>query len=214
MPSDHIYCLSGLGADERIFSHLTLPGIALTYLQWVTPVKGETIEAYATRMIGPGITENPTFLGVSFGGMMAIEMAKQCKNARVILVSSVKSRKELPSWMRISGQLRLDSLVPSNPWRFAALENNFLGAETEEEVALVNDFRAQTSPAYLHWAIRQVLTWRNEWHPPALFHIHGSKDRTFPLRRINPTHVIPGGGHFMIVNRANEVSAVIREICR
>jgi len=214
MRSNHIYCLSGLGADERIFSRLTLPGIRLTHLQWMVPGKTETITAYATRMISQSNPENPTFLGVSFGGMMAIEMAKQCRNARVILVSSVKSRKELPPWMRISGQLRLDSLVPSKPWRFAALENSFLGAETEEEVNLVNQFRAQTNPAYLHWAIRQILTWRNEWQPPVLYHIHGSKDKTFPLQHVNATHIIPGGGHFMILNRAKEVSEILMEICK
>ncbi|HMH23484.1 MAG TPA: alpha/beta hydrolase [Puia sp.] len=209
-----VYCISGLGADERIFSKLKVPGVRFTHLEWLMPLPGEPIEKYAARMMEQVDPEQPVFLGVSFGGMMAIEMAKLSSAPRVILVSSIKSHKELPRWMKLTGKLRLDNLVPSRPWRgLYPVENHFLGTETAEEIGLANDFRSRIHPGYLHWAIRQVLTWRNDWLPKELYHIHGSKDRMFPLHRIRSAQIIPQGGHFMIMNRAAEVSDILSRIC-
>jgi len=209
-----IYCISGLGADERIFSRLSIPGRTLIPVKWITPLKDEPIGEYALRMAGQIRSEAPVILGVSFGGMMAIEIAKIHPGAKVILVSSVKSRKELPEWMKLSGTLRLNKLLPANPGAWVRVgEINFLGAETEEEVRLCNEFRKTVDPAYLHWAVAQVINWRNDWQPPVLYHLQGSKDKIFPLHKVSATHIIPGGGHFMIMNRAKEVSDIVRHIC-
>jgi pimeloyl-ACP methyl ester carboxylesterase len=209
---NQLHCISGLGADERIFSKLKIPEAVLTPLRWITPQKEERIEDYARRMTGQVQIQQPILLGVSFGGMMALEMAKLCPGAKVILISSVKSRKELPGWMKLAGRLGLNKLLPRNPPRWSRLESDFLGTETEEEVQLVQEFMKTADPVYLRWALGQVINWRNEWQPSSAYHIHGSNDRTFPLKNIKATHVVPGAGHFMIMNRAKEVSEIIRSI--
>jgi hypothetical protein len=43
--------------------------------------------------------------------------------------------------------------------------------------------------------------------PTNLVHIHGTADRIFPARYVKPDVWINGGGHFMIVSRAAEISA-------
>ncbi|MDP4217980.1 MAG: alpha/beta hydrolase [Bacteroidota bacterium] len=222
-----VYCISGLGADERIFSRLKVPGVEFVYLKWFVPEKGESIGAYANRMSmqvreprnPAGPHGNPVFLGVSFGGIMAIELAKLYPAARVVLVSSVKSRKELPAWMKWVGALGLYRLVPSRPGsvtRSSAwlheIGSDFLGAESEEEKRLRDEYVRKVDPAYLYWAVKQIVQWKNYWRPQALHHIHGSKDKTFPIRGITATHVISGGGHFMVMNRAEEMSRILASI--
>jgi pimeloyl-ACP methyl ester carboxylesterase len=209
-----IFCISGLGADERIFSRLRVPGFKLVCLPWITPLHDEPIRDYACRMLAPVSDVEPIFLGVSFGGMMAIEMARQMPTAKVILVSSIRHHEELPAWMKLSGKLRLNRLIPGKPppW-LSPLENFFLGAETPEEVVLCNEFRQNVDPAYLHWAISQVLHWKNEWQPTQCFQLHGDRDRIFPVQQVRPTHIVPGGGHLMISNRAEEVSRILMRIC-
>ena len=225
---NQIYCISGLGADERIFSKLTLSGVALTPLQWIRPEKDEPIEAYARRMTAqvqvaatsqtPALANShsgqpsPILMGVSFGGMMALEIAKYYPAAKVILLSSVKCRKELPGWMRLAGNLGLNRLIPHHTPRWTRLESDFLGTESEEEVQLVREFMKTADPIYLRWALGQVINWQNNWQPASLAHIHGTNDKTFPLKNINATHVVPGGGHFMVMNRAKEVSTLIESI--
>jgi pimeloyl-ACP methyl ester carboxylesterase len=209
-----VYCISGLGADERIFSRLDVPDADLIYLRWLNPEKNESMESYAGRMCQQvGAVEQPIFMGVSFGGMVAVEMAKYYPDARVVLISSVKSRKELPAWMKWVSALGLYVLVPPRPiplW-LRNIGGNILGAESEEELRLVKEFKAKVSPVYLSWAVKQVVSWKNSWQPPRLIHIHGTKDKTFPAKRIEATHFVTGGGHFMIMNRAKELSAILRE---
>lgn len=218
---NNVFCISGLGADERIFSKLIVPGIHFNFLQWLIPAKKESIEAYAKRMcdqlpagrIDPMSKDRLMLMGVSFGGMMAIEMAKYLPGAEVILISSVKSRKELPGWAKLATALRLYKLTPARqrPW-MRSIGNHFLGVETEEEIRISNEFMENVDRVYLRWAIEQIVKWKNDWQPPVLYHIHGTKDRTFPVKRVAATHVIRGGGHFMVMNRAKELSRILAGI--
>ena len=45
-----IYCISGLGADERAFSKLRVKGYELKVIPWLIPGQNETIQEYAARM--------------------------------------------------------------------------------------------------------------------------------------------------------------------
>jgi pimeloyl-ACP methyl ester carboxylesterase len=208
-----IYCISGLGADERVFDKLRIHGATLEYLQWLVPKKDESIESYGSRMSLKVKDRDPILLGVSFGGIMAIEIAKQIRLRQIILISSVKSKDELPPWMRLCGKLRLHALLPPrSPKWFGAIADNYLGAATEEEKLLAKKFRQTVSPVYLHWAIDKVINWQNTTSPSTIYHIHGSDDKTFPIRNVHPTHIIKDGGHFMVLNRADEIAGIIENI--
>jgi hypothetical protein len=208
-----IYCISGLGADERVFNKLKINGVVLQYLKWLMPEKNETIENYSSRMSLQIEDENPVLMGVSFGGIMAIEIAKQKKTQKIILISSIKSQKELPAWMRFCGKLNLNLLMPvRSPKWFDPIADNYLGIVNTDEKLLAKNFRKTISPVYLHWAVDKVIKWQNAIQPTTIFHIHGTLDKTFPIKNIQPTHVIKNGGHFMVMNKADEISAIIETI--
>src|SRR5580698_4340909 len=208
-----IYCISGLGADERVFDKLRIEGVVLHYLKWLTPQKNETIENYSDRMGMQIADENPVLMAVSFGGMMAIEIAKQRPVQKIILISSVKSQKELPAWMRTCGRLHLNFLMPVySPKWFSPIADSYLGAENSDEKALAKHFRKTVSPIYLYWAVDKIINWQNNTRPSDIFHIHGTHDKTFPIKNIFPTHIIKNGGHFMIMNKAGEISSIIEGI--
>src|SRR5690606_22119993 len=134
------------------------------------PRSGEDIAAYAQRM-SERITEKEAILvGVSFGGILSIEIAKLIDIQKVILISSVKTHHEMPRWMKASGKLSLDAIIPRGrlhavrPLKlFSPVENYFLGAVTEEEKTLAHEYRKNIDADYLKWAIHQVLNWKNEW---------------------------------------------------
>jgi esterase/lipase len=208
-----VYCISGLGADERIFQRLRVTGVKFKYLQWLIPDGNESIESYSKRMSRQVDDENPVLMGVSFGGMMAVEISKHIPAKKIILLSSIKSRKELPKWMKMSGQLKLNRVTPARPWKWLSrFENNFLGTEGIEEERMANEFRQTINPVYLRWAIEQVVNWQNETKPSSIYHIHGTNDKTFPIKNIQATHIIEGGGHFMVMNRASEISSILQTI--
>ncbi|MET0394174.1 MAG: alpha/beta hydrolase [Chitinophagaceae bacterium] len=208
-----IYCLSGLGADEKIFRNLRLDGYELKHIAWLRPKKKETIQAYAARMAEAIPEDNPIVIGVSFGGMMAIEIARQRPLRKLILISSIKSKDELPRWMRMTGRLRLNRFLPVSSNRLTErFDNDRLGVSNEEEKQMVQDYRRSADKVYQEWAINEIVNWKNEWIPDCLVHIHGEFDKMFPLKRITADHVIKGATHFMVYNSAAAVSECINKV--
>lgn len=208
-----IYCISGLGADEMAFSRLKLQGYKLVYLPWLLPHNNESIEQYAIRMCAGITEENPILMGLSFGGMMSIEISKILPVKKIILISSIKSAVELPWWMMRAGKLRLNKIVSMRSYKILEpIQNRFLGVKDKDEIEMVRNYRKNVPEIYTNWAINEVLNWKNNWQPPAIFHIHGDNDKMFPIKNVSPTHIIKGGGHFMIMNKAAEVSDCINAV--
>ena len=108
-----IYIFSGLGADERVFQKLDFSGYNVTFIEWETPQQNETIENYATRLLPQIKTDKPILIGLSFGGIMAVEVAKQINTEKIILVASAKTKSEIPFYYRWAGKLGLHDLLPS-----------------------------------------------------------------------------------------------------
>lgn len=212
------YCISGLGADHRLFSRLNLPGPPPQELPWMTNQPGEPIAHYAGRMNALIRHDNPILIGVSFGGMMAIEIAKFYPAATVILISSIRDHHQRPRWMTFCGRLRLERLVSGRnkplPFRdrVTVLENYFQGFDCPGDVALYRDFRGRIDRPFIRWAIGEILHWKNEWSPSTVYHLQGGRDRIFPLASGAVTHFLPDGGHFMVYNRAEWVSAQLAAI--
>jgi esterase/lipase len=208
-----IYCISGLGADERAFAKLHVEGYELIHLAWLLPLQNESIEQYAKRMSKNILDEKPVLMGLSFGGIMSIEIAKHVPAEKVILISSVKSSKEMPLWMKLAGKLKLNKIMPMRPYKILEpLQNYNLGATTREEKEMAKAFRENVSPAYLHWAINQVLNWKNDWQPASLYHIHGNADKLFPIKKIHTNFVVDKAGHLMIMNKSREVNQFLSTI--
>ena len=209
----HIYCISGLGADERVFSKFQFPQHEIHFIKWVTPEKNESIESYAKRLITQIHHDDPILIGLSFGGIMCIEMARHIKTELIIIISSIKSNAEMPLWMRLSGKLKLNRLFPMRSFKLIEpLEDYNLGVKTKEEKQMVHDYRKNIDTKYSNWAINAILNWKNKTAPGNLYHIHGDMDRIFSIKKIKPNYTIHNGGHLMILNKSDEVNECISSI--
>ena len=93
--SGTLYILSGLGADEKVFQRLDFSGVSVTFIKWLPSQAEESIGDYASRLLPQITTPHPILLGLSFGGMVAIEIAKQIDTEKVILISSAKTKNEI-----------------------------------------------------------------------------------------------------------------------
>ncbi|MBO0593248.1 alpha/beta hydrolase [Cellulophaga sp. E16_2] len=205
-----IYGISGLGADERVFNYLTLDQ-ELVPIEWITPKKKESIVSYAKRLIKKyGIGEEPNFgiLGVSFGGLIATEISKITNPKFTILISSIETRRELSVILKIVGRTQLISFVPKkllNPPK--AIAYYMFGTDQKELLASILD---ETDLNFTKWALRELLHWKNQTTVPNLIKIGGSKDKLLPPKGEN-TLVIKNGAHFMIVDKAEEISLLIND---
>lgn len=209
-----LYFISGLGADERVFRQLRLDNYHPVHIRWADPEAGESLADYARRLAAQIQSPQPTLVGLSFGGMVAVEMAKQIENATVILISSAKTRHEIPPYIRGLRRLPIHRILPlkSMLWAVYGLVFWVFGLEAREERHLLRAILMDTDARFLKWAIHRVVTWRNDDYPQRCHHIHGGGDRIFPLRFVTPNAVIDRSGHFMVMNRADQVSDWLEEV--
>ena len=204
-----IYLFSGLGADHRVFSNIQLSGYKSVYIKWLPNQKGEAINDYARRLLPQITTNRPILIGLSFGGIIAAEVAKLISVETLILLASVKTRSELPpavrrSWLPLHRWLPGWVLIRPN-----FVLNWFFGTESEHDRRLLANILRDTDPHFLKWALDQITKWQNIHVHPATVHIHGTKDRLFPIKYLSSVIPVEDGGHFMTVNKAPEVTALI-----
>ena len=88
--------------------------------------------------------------------------------------------------------------------------NWLLGKLTTHDLEMIEEMIGEADIEFNEWAVDQVIHWKNEEVPANLTHIHGTSDRIFPNFYIKDALWIKGGTHFMIVNRAKEISKIIR----
>src|SRR5687767_11649214 len=94
-----LYVMSGLACDERLFEKQRGLPLDLRFLPWITPRESEPVGEYAERMCERIDPSEPFLLGgVSFGGMMAMQMMKYVKPRAVVLLSSCRRPAGLPGW--------------------------------------------------------------------------------------------------------------------
>ena len=209
-----IYFVSGLGADERIFRWLRCDGFRPVHIYWITPEKGESIESYAKRLAEQIEDENPIIAGLSFGGMIAVELAKQLDAQKIILFSTVKDRSEVPFYFKAFRVFPIHRILPykSLLWAFYWLAYWLFSPEGTEQRTLFKTILKETDPHFLKWALHKVVVWQNDEVPGNIVHIHGKRDRIFPYRFVQPDHAIEGSGHLMVMNQAEEMSNLLETL--
>ena len=205
------YFISGLGADKKAFYKLRLPaGYEAVYLDWIPPQAGESLPGYAKRL-SSAIADDEKFIliGLSFGGMIAVEIARVKVPEKTILISSVAVSDELPWYFRWAGAMRLQKIIPAGFYKTVTLLNHFMGSKSKEDRAMVLSFVRQTKPSFIRWSVNAILQWKCNQRFDRVIHIHGSRDRLLPVKYTNAGYVVKDGKHLMVWNKANEINQIL-----
>ncbi|MCI1188060.1 alpha/beta hydrolase [Hymenobacter sp. DH14] len=203
------YLIPGLGADERVFQFLRLPS-EVHVLKWLAPeTPAEPLPHYAARLAEAVPPGQPCWLvGVSFGGVLAQEVARLRPLARVVLISSFAGPRELPWLGRVARATRLYRLLPPQLLpKLPALASWFFGVKTTRDRQLLTQILRDTDSNFTRWAIARLLQWPGRPEVPAI-RIHGTDDRLLPHGAAHSQYVLPGG-HLIIISRAAEISRIL-----
>lgn len=212
---NNIYIISGLGVDERVFDSFTFEGMEVQFIHWITPLPKESLSAYAKRLASQIKEDLPILIGLSFGGMVAVEIAQIIPTKKVILIASAQNKYELPLYYRILGKLQIHQLVPSNVLKsYNRLTAYFFGVTTQEEKIVLQAILRDTDPHFLSWAIHQIVHWKRTSYSDSIIKIHGTKDRIIPFPKNKKAYSIDQGGHFMTLNKATEIEKLILQILK
>jgi hypothetical protein len=208
------YFISGLGADRHAFDRIRLPeGVAVHHLDWLEPLPGESLQTYAQRLAEPIDRSRPFVLvGLSFGGIVSIEIHRFLPARKVFLISTVSRRSELPWYFRVSGKMGLHRLGFTNLIKHSPrMLHWFFGTSRGRLREYLQERIDACSMSYLRWSLDQITQWGNEQKPEQAVHIHGSADRLFPIQFLRPDYVVEGGSHFMIVTHGHRVSSILEK---
>ena len=205
-----LYIISGLGADYRVFKKLDLHDWTLIHLKWIKPEKDEKIEDYAHRMAAFITHPDPIILGLSFGGMMAIEISKIIPTRHIILVSSVKTYHELPPFIATAGKLGFHKFAVKPFFKVGApMLYQVMGISLDEDKRLMDEIIADADLEFYNWAIDKIVYWKSEFVPTNITHIHGRNDKLMACKYIHDFKEVENGGHLMVLNKAEEVGKII-----
>ena len=193
-----IYLMPGMAANPRIFEFINFPkNFQVISLSWVPPKKEESIQNYAKRMCERVKHPKPILIGVSMGGILVQEMAGFLDCEKVIIVSSVKSNKELPVHMKLAQITNAHKLLPTQ-WinNIETLAIFVLGNGLKKRFELYDRYLSERDPYYLKWSIDVIVKWKRIEPKKNVIHIHGKSDTVFPIKR--PTNYIPFFSYFFI----------------
>jgi pimeloyl-ACP methyl ester carboxylesterase len=198
--------LPGMAADERLFGPQKRVFRGLIVPPWIDPEPREPLASYARRMATSVKPFKPFVVGgVSFGGVVALEMADHLGLTECVLISSIRSPAEMP-W-RLHVLRPLASIGPERLGSTAGWAARFLAPMPGATAHRLGRLAVPQS-AFLRWACWAVLQWQPtlEARRVRVRHIHGSADRTFPICHTHPDQIINGGGHLLTLTHATEIN--------
>tara|TARA_R100001369_G_scaffold91337_2_gene132368 strand:+ start:541 stop:1203 length:663 start_codon:yes stop_codon:yes gene_type:complete len=211
----HVYFVPGMAAGKEIFKNIRLPKSRFQthVLEWLIPEKNESIELYAKRMAERVKEPNSVLVGVSFGGVVVQEMAQYLTLKNLIIISSVKSKKELPTRMKFARKTGAYKLIPTRLVLSADNLTKFsVGPRSKKRLQLYQEFLHVRDKRYLDWAIKNMVKWQREEPMEEVVHIHGDSDVVFPIKNIDDCVKLEGGTHIMLLNKGKQVSEKLIEI--
>lgn len=202
-----LYLLPGMTADCPVYSRL-LPLVAgAKIVSFIDPLPNESLVCYAARM-APRFHPDSYIGGVSFGGILALEISRLVRPKGCILISSVQSPRQLPPWFRIGRAFggRNCSRLLRVIGDAASLVPGRIRTSSTIRVAKLSGFNG----AWQRWATSAVLDWQpdDDFGAPML-HIHGDADLTFPLRYVRPDVVVHRGRHALPISHPTETANAI-----
>jgi pimeloyl-ACP methyl ester carboxylesterase len=210
--------LPGIGSDERLFEsqHRVFPN--LTVPKWIDPLAGEPLSSYAEHFARRLNIRRPFIIGgVSFGGMVALEMARHLKPQAVLLIASSQNSDFLPPPAKflISKFPLLLKAMLSLARRFPSiLLSPFRVKNNEHRGIFVEMYRA-ASRDFIFWAINAMNGWEGvERKKTKIFHVHGARDFLIPLKKVKPDKVVLDGGHLINLTHSREVNLLIKGYLR
>ena len=210
-----VYFVPGLAAGEEIFRNIRLPEDRYQWyvLDWIIPGKKESLADYAKRMAQRIEHPEAVLVGVSFGGVVAQEMSQYLKLRKLIIISSVKTRKEMPRRLHYARLTGAYYLIPTRTVLSAKDLRRFaIGPRTKKRLAIYQEYLSVRNKYYLDWAIRNMVCWKRTKPDPEVIHIHGDRDLIFPLKNISDVKVVKEGTHVMIINKGKIISELLKEI--
>ncbi len=204
--------IPGLGADSRLFEAQRKAFPNAVTPSWLTPLKDEPLAHYARRWAQHlKLKKGCILVGISFGGMVALEMAAWVRPKTVLLIGSCLHPSSVPWALRFLGSFQgWPHLAKALARLFPYGRGWFLGVNKGVQLDLLMNMFRESPDDFLTWTVNAIRGWKGfdgKFSP--VWQIHGRRDRLIPFHNVKPDEVIGDGGHTIILTHPAEVNSFI-----
>jgi pimeloyl-ACP methyl ester carboxylesterase len=208
-----LYLIAGHGSDIRIFSKINFPdNVDTVHLHFIVPIKNETMQDYAIRMSKKiDTTQKFSIMGVSLGGMLATEMTSFLNPENVIIISSAAGRSEMPVRYKMMRNFEMYRIFSGEFYHFMAKTAQLLfEPDRRKEGEIFDAMLKDKDPDFLKRGIHMIVNWEGEYESNGnIFHIHGSKDHTLPIRKTCSDMIVEKGSHMMTLTNPKPIEDLL-----
>ena len=129
----------------------------------------------------------------------------------VIIISSIKSEVEIPISLKVLKRFPVHNYINKKMvLKSFPLWARIFGYNSEKGRTLFNLMINNSSDNYLRWSLDKIVNIKFVENISNLFHIHGTRDKTFPIKKIIDPIIIEDGSHFMVFSKGDEISLEIK----
>ncbi len=212
--------LPGIGANHLLFSKTLAAFPQGKVPAWQVPLPKESLQHYAKRWASSFQSGPYVLVGMSFGGMVALELAKWVNTQSVVLLSSCwhsqAIRPYFRRWEKISRWLPDFLMRPLLRTLGPPVTARRQGISSAAEINLLIQMSREIDLPFARWAAFSAATWQcdlpsEQQQPYRLFALHGRKDVVIPLVEAPWVEVVEDGRHLLPLTHPDRVNAVIRK---
>lgn len=196
-----------------MFDPLRRRGLEIHTPPWITPSAGESLAAYAARLADTIRPDFATIGGASFGGMLALELARLFRPRNLVLLGSAANPHRLAPGAKLLE--RLARPVPDALARRLINSGSglgLLGATSPEHRALLLQMARDIPVQFIRWGARAIMHWPGV-DPGSLsarlLVIHGARDRLIRPPADPAAHLIPAAGHVFPITHPERVAEIL-----
>lgn len=209
-----VYLMPGQGADARLFKNIALDSaFEVKHITYFTPEKGTSMTDFARQLSRQIDTTRQFYLvGVSLGGMLAIEMSNFLEPEKIIVISSAKNRKEFPFRYRFQKTIPIYKIIPAPLVKLGAriLQPIVEPDRNKDKETFISMLKAK-DPKFLRRTVKMIMEWDRFDEEENIVHIHGDNDHTLPARNIYFDYLVENGSHMMVLTKGALISNLINE---
>ena len=214
-----LFIFPGLGADERLFAYQKKQIPQIVVPTWLKPLEGESLAEYGKRWAQKlDITPEDYIGGMSFGGQLALEMARHKELKGVLLISANRRASEISSVFRL--QTRLLNTLPEDLVRTALKNMAIPRLERDEKLAAepvqwLREMSESMDYSFFEWSAQAAANWDYEFNSldfsAPIFQVRGEYDNIISVKHPGEVDTIPEAGHLINYTHPEELNRWISE---
>ncbi len=209
-----LWFLPGLAANHKLFAPQLAELPEAQVLEWIPPEAEESLAAYAQRWsqhldLGP----KDILVGMSFGGQVALELAKHLPLKACLLISANRRSQEIRSQFRLQAKVlpRIsDSMLRQTFLKVGIPLLKRWESLTDQQVQWLEEMVEEMDTSFFRWATQAAAEWDYEFQASdfqmPLYQIHGEKDTIIRIQNQDEVELLAGASHLLTFTHSKEIN--------